>query len=115
MGRTVISRTGRLRDGVFVIGQGKLDQRIDIKGDDEFAELAVSFNEMTARLQESYHNLEIEIAERKQAEEELRNSKELSEAANRINAVIHSSLDPDVIMQKDGDISGRGVRYAVYA
>ena len=100
MGRTVISRTGRLRDGVFVIGQGKLDQRIDIKGDDEFAELAVSFNEMTARLQESYHNLEIEIAERKQAEEELRNSKELSEAANRINAVIHSSLDPDVIMQR---------------
>jgi len=41
-----------------------------------------------------------EITERKQAEDTLRRSKELSAALNRINDVMHSSLDSEEIMQQ---------------
>ncbi len=57
-----------------VIGGGNLDHRIDIKGDDEFAELSRAFDAMTAKLRGSYMDLEKEIAERRQMEEVLRES-----------------------------------------
>ena len=69
LGRAITDRAGRLRDGASVIGGGNLDHRIDIKGDDEFAELAVAFNAMTAKLSGTYHNLENEVHERRRAEE----------------------------------------------
>jgi len=72
MNRTIASRIGRLREGVSVIGGGDLDHRIDVKGDDEFAELSAAFNSMTAKLKASYHDIEKEVEERKRAEEALR-------------------------------------------
>ena len=87
MGRTITDRIRRLRDGASAIGGGNLDHSIDVKGDDEFAELAGSFNEMTAKLRTSYHDLEMEIDERKKAEEELRQSQRQSEfLANIVNS-----------------------------
>ncbi|MEW5745068.1 MAG: EAL domain-containing protein [Nitrospirota bacterium] len=41
-----------------------------------------------------------DITERKRSEEQLRRSKELSDALNRINAAIHSTLDIDTIMRR---------------
>lgn len=70
--RTITDRIGRLRDGASVIGDGDLDYRIDIKGDDEFAELSEEFDGMTAKLRRSYQNLEKEIEERKRVDRELR-------------------------------------------
>ncbi len=52
------NRIGRLRDGALVIGGGNLEYRIDIKGDDEFAELSEAFDAMTAKLQGTYLELE---------------------------------------------------------
>jgi len=72
MNRTITARIARLRDGASAIGQGNLDHRIDIRGDDEFTELAASFNEMTVKLNDSYHNLRGEIEERSRAEKTLR-------------------------------------------
>jgi PAS domain S-box-containing protein len=72
LGRAIADRINRLRNGASVIGGGNLDHRIDIKGDDEFAELAEAFNAMTAKLSGSYHALENEMEERKRAEEEQR-------------------------------------------
>lgn len=72
MGRVITERINQLRNGALVIGDGNLDHLIDIKGDDEFAELSVAFNAMTAKLSGAYHSLECEIEERKRAEEALR-------------------------------------------
>ena len=47
MTRTIADRIVRLRDGASIIGEGNLDHRIDIQGDDEFAELSRSFNRMS--------------------------------------------------------------------
>jgi PAS domain S-box-containing protein len=72
MSRTITSRMLRLRDSATVIGEGNLDHRIDVTGDDEFAEISEAFNTMTAKLRGSYGEMEKEIEERKQVEEELR-------------------------------------------
>ena len=49
------------RAGALVIGEGNLEYRIDIKGDDEFAELSETFDAMTAKLRETYLKLENEV------------------------------------------------------
>ncbi len=93
MGRVIMNRVGRLRDGASLIGGGDLHHWIDIKGDDEFAEISESFNAMTAQLSNSYQALENEIAERKQAEaalEKLNEELELrvTERTERLQATL---------------------------
>ncbi len=53
MGRTITDRMRLLRDGALVIGDGNLDHKIDVKGDDEFTELAEGFNTMTTKLKQA--------------------------------------------------------------
>ncbi len=72
--RIVASRISILRDGAALIGGGGLAHRIDVKGGDEFRDLADSFNDMASKLSESYLELEKEIEERKRAEEALKAS-----------------------------------------
>ncbi len=71
MGRTIANRIRRLQEGASIIGEGNLDHLIDIKGDDEFADLSGAFNAMTSKLRGSYVELEKEIDERRRAEEEV--------------------------------------------
>jgi len=71
LGRSIAGRLQLLRDGSMVIGGGELKHRIEMSGDDEFTELADSFNEMTIKLRDSYRNLETEIEERRRAEDKL--------------------------------------------
>ncbi|MBI5101386.1 MAG: HAMP domain-containing protein [Nitrospirae bacterium] len=71
MGRVITDRIQRLRGGASVIGGGNLDYRIELGGDDEFAELADAFNAMTSKLKTTYHDLEAEVEERQRAQEAL--------------------------------------------
>jgi signal transduction histidine kinase len=48
--RTVVRRVDGLRQGARRIGSGDLGARIELAGNDEFAELAASFNQMAASL-----------------------------------------------------------------
>jgi PAS domain S-box-containing protein len=78
IGRTIINRIRLLRDGASIIGEGNLDHRIDIKGDDEFTDLSKAFNAMTVKLQASYLAREGEIAAHKITEGALKqNEREL--------------------------------------
>jgi PAS domain S-box-containing protein len=86
MGRVITDRINLLRNGAAVIGGGNLDHLIDIKGDDEFAELSAAFNAMTAKLSGSYHDLNTEIEERKQSEEALRLTQESIDGASEMVA-----------------------------
>jgi PAS domain S-box-containing protein len=80
--RRTLKGISKLRTGTKVIGSGNLDYELKAKRNDEIGDLARSFNLMTANLKmitSSKADLEIEIAERKNAEEALR----LSEAKYR--------------------------------
>jgi signal transduction histidine kinase len=84
-----------LRAGAARIGSGDLDQRISIDTGDELEALADQFNDMAARLRESYANLEnkveIRTHELAQSVEELRALGEVSQAVN-------SSLDIKTVL-----------------
>lgn len=65
----IVSPVVKLTEKVKEIARGKLDERIDIKSEDEIGVLASEFNHMTRKLQE-YQNANIDrlIAERKKFE-----------------------------------------------
>jgi len=78
-GRKIAKPLAVLNKATEKIGKGDFEYRIDERRKDEFGALARSFNSMAGKLQEtttSIVELEHEITERKQAEEELRESEE---------------------------------------
>jgi two-component system, NtrC family, sensor kinase len=62
--RRVVRPVQVLRHGAARIGAGELGHRIDVRTGDELEALADEFNNMAARLQESYAGLEQKVAER---------------------------------------------------
>jgi PAS domain S-box-containing protein len=75
--RRVLKSILDLQAGAEIVGSGNLDYTILVKHKDEIGELSDSFNRMATNLKEtttSKKELEREIAERKVAEEALRNS-----------------------------------------
>jgi diguanylate cyclase (GGDEF)-like protein/PAS domain S-box-containing protein len=65
-----------------------------------YAGLELKVRERTRELAEANNELRLKIAERQQAEELIRKSKELSDGLNRLGTLIHSTLDLDQIMQR---------------
>ena len=88
------ARIRRLGEGASTIGNGNLDHRIDIEGNDEIAELSEAFNAMTGRLNDSYNELRSEIIERKRLEEEThRLLASVQTEKDRLSALISSMND----------------------
>ncbi|MDH3672447.1 MAG: adenylate/guanylate cyclase domain-containing protein [Gammaproteobacteria bacterium] len=58
IGFRVVRPLQALRQGVARIGGGELDHRIDVQTGDELQVFADEFNQMTAKLRESYANIE---------------------------------------------------------
>ncbi len=95
MGRTITARARLLQEGAKLIGGGDLGHGINLKGDDEFAEIAQAFNSMTAELRTSYSDLQREIEERKRAQQEiLEHEHELRLVMDTVPALI-SYIDRD--------------------
>jgi PAS domain S-box-containing protein len=98
-----------LEQGAKLIGEGRLDQRLDIRTGDEIEILAGEFNRMAGALKASYQGLEEriaartrdlqkEIAERKETEDVLRKSED------RKGAILESALDGIITMDHQGKI-----------
>ncbi len=62
LNRLISRRLEILHVGADIISQGKLEYRINIEGEDEFSDLATSFNSMTSKLQMNNEQLELERA-----------------------------------------------------
>ncbi|MGB3225933.1 MAG: ATP-binding protein [Desulforhopalus sp.] len=97
MSKGIIHRANQLRDIAALINSGNLVPQIDVKGNDEIAEIARAFNDMTVRLKGSYQALEKKIEEQKQAE------KALLESERRFRSLIMASND--IIYQMNPDWS----------
>jgi len=77
--RHTLKSISELQDGIALIGSGNLDYSIQTAKKDEIGELSGSFNQMTTNLKSitsSKKELEKEIAERKKAEEALKESEQ---------------------------------------
>jgi signal transduction histidine kinase len=53
-----------LQQGVGRVAEGNFEHRIEVHSGDEMEELAMAFNDMTSRLQETYHDLARQVNER---------------------------------------------------
>ncbi|HIE38111.1 MAG TPA: HAMP domain-containing protein, partial [Anaerolineae bacterium] len=62
--RTVIREAGRLSQSARRLAAGRFDERIPVIREDEFGQLARSFNRMAAELEALYAGLERRVAER---------------------------------------------------
>ena len=88
LARRMVGPIQALRAGAARIGAGDLGQRISIKTGDELEGLADQFNEMGARLQESYADLENKVEQRTA---ELRESLQQQTATAEVLKVISRS------------------------
>src|SRR6266496_2374260 len=88
LARGMVRPIRTLDEGARRIGEGDLDQKIDVRTGDELEALANRFNNMSAQLRESYAGLERKVEERTS---ELKNSLEQQTAISEILRVISSS------------------------
>ena len=75
--RRTLKSISKLQTGIEITGSGNLDYLIETKTQDEIGELSNAFNQMTANLKNvttSKMELEKEVAERRKAEEALKES-----------------------------------------
>jgi len=88
-----------LKDATKRVGEGKFDRSIDIRSNDEFGELAGSFNTMVNNLRlvtTSRDELEKETKERRKVEKALRTSEELS------RSIIETANDSFIAIDEKG-------------
>ncbi|CAB1367403.1 diguanylate cyclase [Denitratisoma oestradiolicum] len=60
MGRTVVAPIEAVTDAMSRVSGGALEQRVPIHGNDELGHMAMSFNQMTSELQDTYQGLQAE-------------------------------------------------------
>jgi signal transduction histidine kinase len=88
LARRMVRPIAALQAGAAKIGEGDLDERIEVRTGDELEALADQFNSMARRLKESYAGLERKVDERTR---ELSDALEQQTATSEILGVISSS------------------------
>jgi signal transduction histidine kinase len=95
LARKIIRPIQALHASAAQIGAGALDHRIQVRTGDELEMLADQFNGMTARLQESYANLEQKVEARTQ---ELTGALEQLEALLEVSQAVSATLKLETVL-----------------
>src|SRR5262244_2344130 len=95
LARRMVGPIQALRAGAARIGGGDFSQRISIPTGDELEGLADQFNDMAARLQESYSDLEQKVAQRT---EELAKSVGELRALGDVSRIVNSTLELENVL-----------------
>ncbi len=113
MARSIVGRVARLRDMAGAVAEGDLNQRLALPENDEIAELAQAFSEMTERLAErtsEADRLHTETAERarqledtnqrlRQAQQQLVQSEKLASIGQLTAGIVHDVKNPLAVIK----------------
>ncbi|HEV2328768.1 MAG TPA: ATP-binding protein [Verrucomicrobiae bacterium] len=83
-----------LRQGAEAVGHGDLDRRVRVRSRDECGQLALVFNGMTEKIQQSRTQLEKTVATLKSTQEQLVQSEKLSAIGKFVAGVAHELNNP---------------------
>jgi diguanylate cyclase (GGDEF)-like protein len=86
LGRSVVETLRSLASAAKALAEGRLDQRVELRGSDEFAELGAAFNQMAGQLQIRLDELELARARAR-------------EANVRFGAALAATLEPAQLLQ----------------
>jgi len=86
LGRSVVTTLRRLADAADGIADGRLDERVEVRGHDEFAQLGGAFNRMAAQLQQQLSELRTE-------------RRRSHEATARLGQALGATHDPTQLLQ----------------
>ena len=86
LGRSVVTTLRRLADAADGIADGRLDERVEVRGHDEFAQLGRAFNRMAAQLQQRVSELRTE-------------RRRSHEATARFGQALGATHDPTQLLQ----------------
>ena len=100
--RSILWPLARMKLAVERIASGRFNGRVDTEGTLEFAELAVNFNRMAARLEDLYHNLQQKVEAK--SRQLLRNER-LASVGLLAAGVAHEINNPLSIMTAHAELS----------
>ena len=100
--RSILWPLARMKLAVERIAAGRFNGRVDTQGTREFAELAVNFNRMAARLEDLYHNLQQKVEAK--SRQLLRNER-LASVGLLAAGVAHEINNPLSIMTAHAELS----------
>jgi len=92
--RWIIQPVSQLMDGIRTLGKGNLNARINLKGHDEFSELATVVNQMASDLQETQERIIHEGRTRLELERNLRHSEKLATIGQLASGLAHEIGTP---------------------
>ncbi|MFI5899353.1 ATP-binding protein [Streptomyces cyaneofuscatus] len=92
--RSVLRPVRELRRAASSMGSGRLDTRIAVRGTDELADLAVTFNESAAQLEDSVHELR---------EAEARARRFASDVSHELRTPLAGMLAVTEVLDEDAD------------
>jgi signal transduction histidine kinase len=97
----------KLGEGAARLGRGELDERIEIRTGDELEALADQFNDMAARLEESYADLERKVEVRTtELAQSVRELRALGEVSQAVNSTLDLQTVLTTIVAKAVELSG---------
>jgi signal transduction histidine kinase len=100
--RSILWPLARMKLAVERIASGRFNGRVDPEGTREFAELAINFNRMAARLEDLYHNLQQKVEAK--SRQLLRNER-LASVGLLAAGVAHEINNPLSIMTAHAEMS----------